>query len=451
MDSSAVGDKGRRPSLSLGMRIGPALLLLQAIFATASVAGEERMYVIASEPFPNRYMNDAPAILYRVDLGRLEKIRTITTARQDTLFVQPYPDQGYVFVGSVGARAGAFLLDVVDLRTVGVERTLDLDGCWGCNARNHRNGCMGCRYATSQLLNREGQLIYMIQPGIWYGEQLDCSCRNLGVDVVTGEAASGLGTGALRFAYEAGSSGGLVDGGDFGADIYAEENRAIAWGRGEAEAEDLGWELPPDLILGSDSWGDSARLIVNNDQMRVVVRVPFNRPDTLAAATMFYVFDKATAEWATLELPGSGVPKGAQTHYVETLDTSGTYFPMRAIREWLAAEEIYRYEPGAMDMERLAKHQFGPFSSVAERIGDYEAAPTGRFHLYNVRTKDLIVHDTREPDSEVLYVDEDDFAWFRVSDELRRARIEDGKLGRPEVVVKTPEMWAVHWLFFGRE
>ena len=242
-----------------------------------------------------------------------------------------------------------------------------------------------------------------------------------------------------------------MDGGDFGAEIYAEENRAMASGKGEEVAEDLAWELPPDLILGSDSWGDSARLVVNNDHMRVIVRVPFNRPGTQAAATMFYVFDKATAEWATLELPGSGVPKGAQTHYIETLDTSGTYFPMRAFRKWLAAEEIYRYEQGALDMDRLAKHQFGPFSSVAERIDKYEAAPTGRFRLYNVRTKDMIVHDTREPDSEVLYVDEDDFAWFRVSDELRRARIEDGKLGRPEVVVKTPEMLAVHWLFFGRE
>lgn len=438
------------PALRPCVRVGPALLLVLTFFAVATVAGEEQMYVIAGEPNPNKYMNDAPAVLYRVARDRLEKVRTITTTRQDTLFVHPYPDQGYVFVGSVGARPGAFLLDVLDLRSMGVERTLELDGCWGCNASNYRKGCVGCRYATSQLLNRDGRLIYRIQPGTWQGEQLDCACRELGVDVDTGEAVAGLGTGALRFAYEYGSPGGMVDGGDFGAEVYAEGRRAMAWGKGDVQGHDLGWELPADLTLGSDRQGDSARLMVNNDHMRVIGREAFDQSDRRPAAMMLYVFDKASEEWSTLELPGSGVPVGARRSYVATLDTSGTYFPMRAFREWLAAEEVYAYEPGALEMERPVE-QDGPFRSAAERFEDYKAAPSGRFRLYNVRTKELIVHDTGEPDSEVLYVDEQDIAWFRVSDELRRASILEDRLGPPEVVVTATELWAVHWLFFGRQ
>ena len=431
------------------------------LFAASCLAGEKHVYLVASQPDPNRssgsdpyfrrYENHSPAILYRVEGEILAKVRTINTEWQDTLFVHPYPDQGYVFVGSVGARPGAFLLDVLDLRSMGVERTLELDGCWGCNASNYRKGCMGCRYATSQLLIRDGRLIYRIRPGTWHGEQLDCACRDLGVDVVTGEAVAGLGTGALRFAYEYGSPGGMVDGGDFGAEIYAEGRRAMAWGKGDLQGHDLGWELPADLMLGSDRWGDSARLVVNNDHMRVIGHEPFDRPGRRPAAMMFYVFDKASEEWATLELPGSGVPMEARRSYVATLDTSGTSFPMRAFREWLAAEEVYPYEPGALEMERPGEQGNGPFRSAAGRFEDYKAAPSGRFSLYNVQTKDLIVHDTSEPDSEVLYVDEHDVAWFRVSDELRRARIEEGKLGASEVVVKSPELWAVHWLFFGRE
>ena len=42
--------------------------------------------------------------------------------------------------------------------------------------------------------------------------------------------------------------------------------------------------------------------------------------------------------------------------------------------------------------------------------------------------------NTGEPNSDVLYVDEDDVAWYRVSDELRQAPIQDGRLGPPEDV-----------------
>ena len=61
------------------------------------------------------------------------------------------------------------------------------------------------------------------------------------------------------------------------------------------------------------------------------------------------------------------------------------------------------------------------------------------------------MHDTGEPNSEVLYVDEEARVYYRVSDELRRARIQDGRLEKSMVLVKVPELWAVHWLFVGHE
>ena len=418
------------------------------------------MHVIASEPYPNRRTNRSPAILYRVEDGQLEKVRTIATEMQDTLFVQPYPDQGYVFVGSVGARPGAFLLDVLDLRSIGVERALEVDGCWGCNAANFRSGCMGCRYAASHLLNRGGRLIYMIQPGPRRAERLDCTCRDLGLDVVTGEAVADLFAGDLRYAYQNGSPGGMVDGGDFGVPVYARGTQAIVRGKAGGTALPLGWELPSDAGLGpgperpgGTALGNWARLIIDNEHMRVLRVLASESPfrDADAASRDFFVFDKAFSQWRTLKLPGSGVPIKAQWGYQETIHTQGYHLPMRAFGEWLAAEEIYAYEPGALDMERLSGQRFGRFRSAAERFEQYKAAPSGWFRLYNARTQELIVHDTGEPNSEVLYVDEDDIAYYRVSDELRRAPIEDGRLGEPEMVAKAPELWAVHWLFFGRE
>ena len=443
-------------ALRLWAALAPGLLLVQVFLAVACLAGEERMYVIASDPYPNIRGNDAPAILYRVEGGRMEKVRTITTPRQDTLFVHPYPDQGYVFVGSVGARAGAFLLDVVDLRSVGVERTLDMDGCWGCNASNFRSACRGCLYATSHLLNRGGRLIYMIRPAAyWSGAQLNCACRDLGVDVASGETVADLGSGSLRLAYQNGSPGGLVDGGDFGMPVYTEGTEAIVRNTAEERPRKLGWQLPPGVRLGSGPGhsGDWARLLIDNADMRVLLVMPFGKrpPPADPKQRALHVFDKASWQWRMLELPGSGVRMEARWDYVEALDSPGAYLPMRAFGEWLAAEEIYAYEPGAPDMERLAEQRFAQFRSAAERFEAFGAAPSGRLRLYNARTQTLIVHDTGEPNSEVLYVDEDDVAWYRVSDELRRAPIEDGELGKAELVAKAPELWAVHWLFFGRE
>lgn len=414
------------------------------------------MYVIASQPYPNTEFLPTPAILFRVEDGRLEKVRTITTYRQDTLFVHSYPDKGYVFVGSVGARNGAFLLDVLDLRTLRLERTLELDGCWGCNASNHREGCMGCRYATSHLLNRDGRQIYMIRTGTWYSEQLDCSCRDLGVDVVSGETIEGLSTGALRLAYHYGAPGGLIDGGEFGAGVYAEGARAVAREEGDSKGHYLGWSLPPNLKLGSGTWRSSAQLFVNNDYVRVLAPVPRGALGDGSPSKMFFVFDKAAGEWSELLLPGSGVFRAASGHYVSNLDGSGIYYPMRAFREWLAAEEIRAYEPSPRDRRRLDEIRFGaaprgPFLLPLERFNERRSVPTGRLLLHNAQTRENVTYDTDEPDSEVLYVDGSSVVYFRVGDELRRARIEEGGLGKLEIVVKAPEVAAVHWLFFGRE
>ena len=439
-----------RRSLRAWAAVGPGLALFQAVLAVDCLADEKSMYVIASDPFPNSIFVTSPTILYRVGNERLEKVRTITTRRQDTTFVHSYPEQGFVFVGSVGARPGSFLMDVVDLRSPSVERTVDLDGCWGCNAQNYRSSCMGCLYATSHLLDRAGRLIYMIRSGTWYSEQLDCKCRDLGVDVLTGETIADLGSGALRHAYVNGVPGGLVDGGEFGTGIIADGIRAVAQGKDDAKGIDLGWDLPRSLVFGRERWNGSARLIVDNDDMRVLAPMPFAPEDQLDEG-LFFVFHHESREWSEIKLPGSGVPMAALRSHVHTLDMTGQYFPMRAFREWLAAEEIYAHEWGPRGFERLAEQRIGPFRFAEERFRDHQAALPGKFRLYNARTKILIMHDTGEPDTEVLYVDEDDRVYYRVSDELFRARIEDGALGTSEVLVRAPEVGSVHWLFFGNE
>ena len=181
------------------------------------------------------------------------------------------------------------------------------------------------------------------------------------------------------------------------------------------------------------------------------MRLSDSPPPLVPAARNLRVFDKASRQWVTLSLPGSGFPAETVRDYWSGLEQFGEIYPMRAYRDWLAAEEVNVYSEDNLDLEPLKTQRFPPFLSAAERFQERRVAPTGRFRLYNVRSKEIIVHDTGEPNSEVLYVDENDVVYYRVSDELRLAQIEGGKLVQSRVLVKLPEMWAVHWLFLGNE
>ena len=350
--------------------------------------------------------------------------------------MHPFHDKGYVFIGSYGAYDGAYLLDVLDGSSMSEEKAFDLDGCWGCN------------YATSHLIERDGRLIYMIRsypPP--YEELPDCGCPDLGVDVRTGEPIAELGANDLKYAYVGGAPGAIISDGDFSAPIHADGRKAVVRSKGGLEAHDLDWALPPGLPME----GHPVRLVVNNDHMRVLAELARSRfyPPGVLATGVFHVFAKTTGQWSVLQLPGSSFPMEEFRFRMRGLDTSGMYFVLRPYRDWLIGEELQA--PDALNLDPLEKQQFPPFWSAAERIREKQAAPTGRFRLYNARTQELILHDTGEPNSEVLYVDENDALYYRVSDELRLAQIKDGELARPEVLVKSPVLWAVHWLFFGTE
>ena len=278
-----------------------ALCLPSAFLALTCLAAEKNLYLIASEPNANQFLRGFPTVLYRLEGERLTRVRTITTKKQDTLFVRPFHDKGLVCVGSIGAYEGAFLLDVLHLDAMAEERAFDLDGCWGCY------------YSTSHLLNRDGRLIYLIRSPS-HREERDCACRDLAVDLRTGEAINELDAGDLKDAYAYGAPGGMVSGGDFGAPIYADDRQAVLRSKNGLETHDLGWELPPGLKLGRYSMFQefSTRLAVNNDHMRVLTEPVINqRADGLSAARTFHVFDKASEQWSALELPGSGSPMEA--------------------------------------------------------------------------------------------------------------------------------------------
>ena len=393
------------------MRIVCLALLACSAFATVA-AGERSVYLIASEPFDDSF-SGFPTLLYRVEENRLVKVRTVTTQQQNTMFVDVYPDKGYALVGSDRTRRlGSLLLDVIDMNSVSTQKSYDIDIC------------KDCAYISSYMQGKHERQVY-----IFHG--YSDGPRHQGVDLRTGQVLTGFNWLSEVNAYRTGPGSPFADRSKTFSRV-AHEGDWLIYGQGENPRRySMGWEQPKEYGWAAGS--TITDVVVNNDDIRLIFVYRHDNWKAELRGLGLHVFDKAAGKWFRPDIPpGMG--------------------SFRAFRHWLVWEDLKPYEPGALDLELLEQQRFPPFLSAAVNLSMVrEIAPTGSLRFYNARAKELIVHDTGEPNSEVLHVDDDDVAWYRVSNELRRAQIGNGKLGPAEVVVKAPELWAVHWLFFGKE
>ena len=388
------------------------LLLMAFAYVGDLAAGDRGVYVIASEPC-SICLPRFPTLLFRVDGENLSKIRTVTTQSQGTIFIHAFHDKGYVFVGSEGALKGSFLLDVIDLEAVSTQESYDINMCEDCSF-----------ISTNHLQIREGSLIYLVR-----GAREDQD-RYRGVNLKTGRISTDFGVGDEGRAYLVGPGSPFVDTNHSPLNVFDDAREAL--NNVYDKKSRLGWKAPGELELALGKV--AAWQLVNNDQMRTISAREFLDGESRSRKVGYFVFDKAAGSWSRLELP-----KG--------------YFPLRAHRHWLVTEEFDPEPSIELNFVELAAQFYAPFPSTASRFSMRfgGSVPTGLFRFYNLYTKEMIIHDTDEPYSEVLYVDENDMVYYRVSDELRLAQIEGGKLVHSRVLVKSPEMWAVHWLFLGRE
>lgn len=407
-------------------RIPDALRALAAglcALAGASLQGNEGLYAVAGVPLGS--IADSPVVLYRVDGGSLEKVRTVATLRQNAHVVRSYPEKGFVFVVSDGAFDGSFLVDILDLGDMSRERSVDFDTCDGCT------------FLRARLFERNGRLVFYVRAA---GDGPDGKHvgYNVGLDMHSGDFVRDIGRGDVTYLHHAGGQAGGVDGSDVVVSIgVREQHPEQPYVTRNPDTFDLRWRLPDWF---SRPEGGRIYQVANNDHARVV-----SVGGGAKGTPQWLVFDKSAGRWTGV--PTSTFPFGGDARLV------GRWLVREEVREGMD-NEAWRNIPRADRAAwPAAPQQRGedPFWSAEVRADLRDRTPTGRLQFYDTRTGNVAVHDTGHLDSETLMIDDYDAVYFRVGDELRRADLGDGTVANVETVAKAPEMLAVHWLFRGVE
>lgn len=482
--STSAGSRSRAARMSWTV-VGALAVGLCLVAQDPVRAAEAGLYAIAGQPDRDVHSpNRIPIVLYRVEDGALTKVRTVATRRQGAVLVRAYREKGYVFVVSEGAKAGSFLVDILDLGDLSRQRSADLDVCAGCG------------YDEAHLLERDGRLIFYIgaSPHVRgvIGVGSGTPSRRVGLDLASGEYVDDIGRADVTDIHNTGAQSGGIEGDDYVVGIRGRQGRSSTE-RGVVPevAVELEWRLPPWSVTPQ-----APGLVqqVNNDRIRVLhgewaewVPLDEARMENFVEAIRRRLARPGADEWlesdrAIRDLRGMvGRPTGGERLVFDKTTESWTRVsasvlpegPTRGFGRWLALEVWHntahiRSTRALQERPRERADHDGPFPTAAERFLSRGEMPRGRLVFYDTRSdarkndepvdRELFVtaasgtqieHDTGDPDSEILLIDDKDVAYFRVGDELRRADLEPGGLANEEVIAEAPELLAVHWLVWG--
>lgn len=389
-------------------------------------AQPQQMYAVAGGiniPRGSFHHTNFPVVLYRVEDGTLSKVRTIATGNQGSKFVRAYHDLNLLLVGSERISWKTLLLEVVDLSRPLSRRTHDIDP-----------SCGECTLIGAHLVKRGGRLIYLMREGPhhddhrWDHYKIELRPSNSkysfhgdgklsrGIDLATGSTVNDLSSGVLQDSYSFNGNNAVMDGIPKHFD-FSSQSKTFVTDEDQALHQSLREEI--DKLPDRYNWLSVSMIqIINTDELRVLWGPSWN-DDTIS---IYHVLDKGRGDLTKIVWEGNRLTPRAFHHY-------------------LVAEEANLHQWEGYNPDRRAG-----FMTAEGRFHATSVKQTGRFYLHNVRSGTQVIHDTGEPDTEILLVSDDDVAYYRVKDELFRADIGADRLENIELVAKSPMVSHVHWL-----
>jgi hypothetical protein len=163
------------------------------------------------------------------------------------------------------------------------------------------------------------------------------------------------------------------------------------------------------------------------------------------------VYDKVSKKWYDYTFKGNAssirsYDNGWVTGTVKDMN-KGQYFDTRTRSS--AEYDFKRVIPGYEEREPIFYERADGIwgDCFDERVQTFGTYYPGLLYLFNVHTKDYIEWDTKQGDSEVLLV-QDDNVYYRVNTKiLKSAIIDNKKLGAPELLIDDVRVRDIHWAY----
>jgi hypothetical protein len=402
-------------------------MLATLLFSEPSFAGD--LYLISGTPTEAVSMPEYPIILFKID----EKKKAVTKVRQiaenGISFIHLYYNERFAYALSRKRRdqEGYIFFSeykIIDMNAPEIDKSIIVD------AENIS------QVSEPMLLDLPGDGIYVTSVGTEYkkgykssgnaAEDVTNSIRHIiGKNIKTGNLKEFTDSDKEHIVLYGVPNSMIAGGGEFFFADQDDENYITIPASGGKRIRTK-WKLPRKVKSGK---GEYAFICVNNKDMLVTTATKLFEKEKGLGAAQYYILDKDTGEWQTLNLQGGKT-------YVRTFGGP-----------WLtgAVSGMYRGTPSPGHNKRKnMPRTTGLYYNW--RMRQWKKYETGDLFLYNIKTKKKYEINTGNGDSEVLLVD-GNAVYYRINDEIYKAPIGKNKVEEGVLLAKDEIVLDIHWAF----
>ncbi|NJA07655.1 hypothetical protein HC024_18245 [Methylococcaceae bacterium WWC4] len=395
------------------MKINHIFILLSLLFTDEHLFATEinkDIFFISSTPTPLSE-GTFPTRLYSYDNNEqaLNLCREVVSKQLGAEFLKVYYDERLIVIGSPPVKPDTVnILEMDDPMKEKSIKTGVFDKCPACSVlETHLVNLPNKQLAYTYFLGKSNSDITMS----WGvdGNQIDYKLNDV-VEIKAG-----------------GIPGGIISGDFFYIKVGSDSKLSIWVGR---EKLTTNWRLPENIIF---SQSDNVIAYVNSNNMLVLSSRDNKQRSTAEelGKSTYYVFNKRSSKWKIIGFPGGRTE-------------------VRGLNEWLVGyvADIARktQSPGS---DRRRKHMAETGTPIDWRFDSANVFFSGILMLHNINTGKEYKIITSQGDSEILWVN-DSYVYYRVNDELIKARILDQTIDTGQVLAKEDFIADIHWAFEGR-
>lgn len=193
--------------------------------------------------------------------------------------------------------------------------------------------------------------------------------------------------------------------------------------------------------------GSMKLILLNTDNLFVFKNKESNRSRNEVGNTELLIYSKTKNEWSTLNIKGNRSNVRSFGNIIAGLVQSYDVLIENDSRGQQKITKFKRISPG-----KNARRKEGTITGapVDERFFYSSIYSPGILYLYNTTTNTYFEWDTKQGDSEILLIENNE-VYYRVNDEIFRAPILNGKkLGKAKLLIKNEVVPDIHWAFFSK-